>query len=229
MVQYLEIACSGNQGRSPFGELRLQNRFEDMHMEKHYKAVSSGVIVDEILGYERGEALPDRWVKGCVQMGYDRGLFNGTNFNNIKGLLEKNELSPEEISMLQQPANMALMTFQREELAYREEAAKRLGLRGKLKDVTRREKTRPREGLALFLGYEDRHIDAAREIYIASGINPEDPNFPQMATVANYTGEDVKFTDAFGGTFNDYLNMARTIVKCMDRIAMRFINERRNR
>src|SRR3989344_3955736 len=213
----IEVACFGNQGRSPIAELALKNlvangingQYQDLADE--YEVISSGVGVDDI---KKGNIPTNAQVR-YVKQALDRG-----DVYTAKGEAEhvKDAIEKGDVKVIDSFYNKAVERFGAEEKKFRKEVLPHLGLEGKLKEI--QEQTTPNKKVVVFFAMDQRGLDAARKKYADAGI-PE----PQiMAVLGPYVGSP-EVTNTFGNSKAVYKQGASQIMKDAEFALDRVVNE----
>lgn len=204
MVKLIEFICSGNCGRSPVAELIARNYFEDNRI-REYDSASSGNEVKYIEMVQEGKIpLPDFVARWGVDLGFQRGLFNGSQAVKLESILRKEErdYTPGENQFLLQIAGDTLYQFDLEEQQNRLTALEKFKIRGPFK--LRPEQTIKGTNRVVILGMGPKNAEYVKTLYCTS-----DSQCPVIETLVGYStgspGSEIK--DGFGRTQEEYLIM----------------------
>jgi len=213
----IEVACFGNQGRSPIAELALKNLLANgingqyQGLSDEYEIISSGVGVDDIKTGNIPTSVQVKYVKQAL----DRGDIYTSELEaeHVKKAIEKGDARAIDICY-----NKAVDRFGSEEKKFRKEVLPNLGLEGKLKET--QEQTTPNKNVVAFFAMDQRGLDAARKKY-ADALIPE----PQiMAVLGPYVGSP-EVTNTFGNSKAVYKQGASQIMKDAEFALDRVVNE----
>lgn len=202
----IEYVCTHNHGRSPLAQAFSQSYLGALGFDS-YQVISSGSKVDETNSMLDGslENSPN-FVKFLLNKGLERGLYDIHNEKFVRTFADI-ETDDANLKLCQQNYSRKLhQRFVAEEHEYRAMAFKRFHL-GIPKE--QHDQTIGREDTFLVLGMGVENVSGAREIYVRDGIL----DLPEFETLAGHSLEmpGEKFKSGFGGTYNDYLNMAEEI------------------
>jgi len=215
MTKEIEFVCSHNHGRSPLAEA-LAKKYANSRGIDSYTFVSSGSDIQAINGMLDGSVkIPIVEVRWLVNKGLERELYNSGNSRVLREIVERDEQYETDIENLQEAGCKALNIFFNEEHENRAGAFRELDL-GTPK--IRQDNIVVRPDARMVLGMGRDNVEVIRMNY-SDFVHP-----PIIETLAGYAEnqEGLQFKNSYGGSFEDYLEMATTIggyvQKSIDRI-----------
>ena len=150
-LKLINIACTGNRGRSPVGELIANTYLQRRGALGEYAAISSGTSVDDIL---QGKLSP-KWMAMIVQQALDRGdIYHHCQAGQIQ-----DALGQADAAAIQLFYGYAVSIFGQEEEHYRAEVLPELAIRGRLKTVQEQTTALP-DQIAVLTMAQQNHTQA---------------------------------------------------------------------
>lgn len=181
-VRFIEMVCTGNQGRSPVAELIAQNYLRRLGTVD-YASRSSGTLVDTI---EKGE-LPKSFKLQTIELAKRRGVYSPSDEASIQDALKQGN-----DTMIDNYFNQAVARFSEEEKTHRIIALKRFGIEGRVKEG--RDQTIVRSESIVVLSMAQSNNSQVQSIYAHVA------NKPIMMTIGEYATNNPKsdVPNAFG-------------------------------
>jgi|SRR3989344_4283043 len=206
----IEIVCTGNNGRSPMGELMANNFLEEIRADAEYRAVSSGTLVDAL---KKG-GFSIKAMKPFVDLALQRGDI----FSLSEADLIRRGYDGEKQKVIGDLYKMAIERFVAEELEHRAEAMEKFGIRGELKKG--KDQTVAAPDRIAVLPVDRGNYKRVIDIYTGTEYTPTIAVLSQLAT--GQLGVEVTNANAFGKSKEAYFEaidmLNNDVPKAVERI-----------
>ena len=214
----IEFACSHNHGRSPLAEAFARTMLNARGITE-YGITSSGTRANKIDAMLIGGApFPDADLKFTLEQALKRGIVPSDSLI-LRSIASMETVDEQDMQQLQAHARRALRLFVDEEHAYRDEAFRQFSL-GIPKSTHNQTVLRP--DVLLWLGMGKSNTMFVNRIY--GGVK-----IPVIDTLAGYATRSpgAEFKSGFGGSLQDYLEMAEVIRGYTHQAITRLVEERK--
>ena len=198
----VEYVCSGNHGRSPIAAAVARQHVRKLLAEDYLEIQSSGTCVDKI----KSSAFPTSLLLPCIEKALTSGLF--TEFNDARIMKLARETldtkGADEIALKTIIARMADFEECYRNIVISELIHPETSLGSVKSHIPRQLVVSDDAGCILVMGA--RNKSEVCEIYAIT--NPA----PLIATIGEFAGHpDIQIPDVFGGTLQEYRDMAETL------------------
>jgi protein-tyrosine-phosphatase len=212
----IEFVCFANHGRSPVAELIASNHIDRLWQFDQYYAASSGSHVDEI---RKGRSPYEAELK-IVKTALDRDdIFTKEDLDAIA-----RAMCMSSVHYLHPFYKKAYAVFASEETEFREEAVRKFGIRGKLKEHSEQTIVIP-DTIALF-PMADVNTQRVQEIYRFVAAE----KMPVIETITTYAtnGTGLKLPNTFGMPKEKYFGVIEQLIQYVPMAIERVLREKSN-
>jgi protein-tyrosine-phosphatase len=205
----IEVACTGNNGRSPMAEVIGNHTAKELGLEDILSFISSGTRA----GPEHDEVLPYNKVVSVLSKASSHGLMKPVEVEK-----DRYEHDTDYRLAIQGNVHMAFRIMRPIETALRDSALYDIGMRY---DGTRTQ-TIARDDVSVVLGMEPNHLDQINEIYSIS------KHKPLITTLTEYAGDSGEIPDSIGNTDPTvYSTIRDKLLEVMPKVVSRFRTDNR--
>jgi len=204
MKKVIECACSHNHGRSPLAEAFARKRLAQVGA-LDFEVISTGTEVARADGMLAGTVdCPAEWYDIIVDINQKRGIYDAQTADALRAVMKPENFGPDQKRYVNEAMRLSLVRFFDEEHEHRAEAFRKFDL-GEPKQT--RDETKAREDVVLFLGMGPDHTEFTEGLYKTR------VHTPIIQTLSGYATRlpGLKFKNSYGGTSQEYLEMAEVI------------------
>ncbi len=215
-MELIEMACTGNRGRSPVAELIGNNHLASIGAAADYNCISSGTAVDDIA---KG-TLSTQFMLNIITIAKGRDMYSASELAQL-GVAARNS----DEHTIKALYDKALNVFASEEEQFRSEVVVELGIEGTLK--TGHDQTIMRPDTVLILPMAKSNLAQVKAIYDLGTVARTNQPIIEMLSAYATRSPGREVPNAFGKDKAAYTEGILTLVHDVPGAIDRYLREKR--